>query len=484
MLRADRTTSRWCGCARARSPASPPRSRPPRCAARPRGDLLVVGWGTHLRLDRRSGERSCSNKARAVSHVHLRYLNPLPSDLGDILSRFKKVLVPEMNLGQLVKILRAEYLVDAVGLNKIQGLPVQGLGNHQPHQSHVGGVVLMATTSASPKLTRKDFVSDQDVRWCPGCGDYAILAQVQKVMPELGRSAGEHRLHFRHRLLEPLPLLHEHLRFPQHPRPCAGDRHGAESSRGPTSSVWVATGDGDALSIGGNHFIHVMRRNLDINILLFNNRIYGLTKGQYSPTSEQGKITKSTPIGSVDHPFNPISVALGADGTFVARSDRRRSQTSAGYHPACVRASRNRVRRDPAELQHLQRRRLRRSHRERIKADHQLVLEHGKPLVFGKNRDKGIRMNGMRPEVVSRRRQDLRQHRGARREQPRARVHARKFRASDAGSNRRVLFDLAADLRRCNEQADHRRGCQGQRRSAEAAQRRRHLDPGAHSSPF
>jgi pyruvate/2-oxoacid:ferredoxin oxidoreductase beta subunit len=175
------------------------------------------------------------------------------------------------------------------------------------------------TTMAAPKLTRKDFVSDQDVRWCPGCGDYSILAQVQKVMPELGlprenfvfisgigcssrfpyymNTYGFHSIHGR------APALATGLKISR-----------------PELSVWVVTGDGDGLSIGGNHLIHALRKNVGLKILLFNNRIYGLTKGQYSPTSELGKVTKSTPAGSVDYPFNPIAVAMGVDATFVARS--------------------------------------------------------------------------------------------------------------------------------------------------------------------
>ena len=167
--------------------------------------------------------------------------------------------------------------------------------------------------------TRKDFASDQEVRWCPGCGDYAVLAAVQSFMPELGlrrenvvfvsgigcssrfpyymNTYGMHSIHGR------APAI----------------ATGLSSSR-PDLSVWVVTGDGDALSIGGNHLIHALRRNVNLKILLFNNQIYGLTKGQYSPTSEVGKITKSTPMGSLDAPFNPVSVALGAEATFVARS--------------------------------------------------------------------------------------------------------------------------------------------------------------------
>src|ERR1700728_1312795 len=178
---------------------------------------------------------------------------------------------------------------------------------------------------ADEKLSTKDFKSDQEVRWCPGCGDYAILAAFQSFLPELGiprenvvvisgigcssrlpyyvDSYGMHSIHGR------APAI----------------ASGLAASR-TDLSVWVITGDGDALSIGGNHLIHALRRNVNIKILLFNNRIYGLTKGQYSPTSEQGKVTKSTPFGSLDHPFNPVSLALGADATFVARtidSDRK-----------------------------------------------------------------------------------------------------------------------------------------------------------------
>jgi 2-oxoglutarate ferredoxin oxidoreductase subunit beta len=174
-------------------------------------------------------------------------------------------------------------------------------------------------TTALPLLTRKDFASDQEVRWCPGCGDYAILAAVQGFLPELGlprenivfvsgigcssrfpyylNTYGLHSIHGR------APAIATGL-----------------STTRPDLSVWVITGDGDALSIGGNHLIHALRRNVNLTILLFNNRIYGLTKGQYSPTSEVGKITKSTPMGSLDRPFNPVSLALGAEATFVART--------------------------------------------------------------------------------------------------------------------------------------------------------------------
>tara|TARA_B110001454_G_scaffold61508_1_gene59917 strand:+ start:407 stop:1417 length:1011 start_codon:yes stop_codon:yes gene_type:complete len=169
------------------------------------------------------------------------------------------------------------------------------------------------------KLKKKDFVSNQDIRWCPGCGDYTILSTVQKVFPELGIP--------KHQFLI-VSGIGCSSRFPYYMN-CYGFHSihgrapavatGAKLSN-PDLSVWVITGDGDAMSIGGNHLIHVLRRNIDMNILLFNNRIYGLTKGQYSPTSEVGKKTVSTPMGSLDYPFNPPSLALGSGGTFVARA--------------------------------------------------------------------------------------------------------------------------------------------------------------------
>jgi 2-oxoglutarate ferredoxin oxidoreductase subunit beta len=187
----------------------------------------------------------------------------------------------------------------------------------------IGGLDGVPTTE--DKQTAKDFTSDQEVRWCPGCGDYAVLAAVRQFLPTLGikrentvfvsgigcssrfpyylNTYGMHSIHGR------APAIATGL---------------ATSRR--DLSVWVVTGDGDALSIGGNHLIHALRRNVNLKILLFNNRIYGLTKGQYSPTSEVGKVTKSTPLGSVDHPFNPVSLALGAEATFVGRaidSDRK-----------------------------------------------------------------------------------------------------------------------------------------------------------------
>jgi 2-oxoglutarate ferredoxin oxidoreductase subunit beta len=172
---------------------------------------------------------------------------------------------------------------------------------------------------ATATLTRKDFTSDQEVRWCPGCGDYAILAAVQAFLPELGIPT--HKMVFVSGIgcsgrftyyMDTYGMHGIHGRAP-------AIATGLATSR-PDLSVWVVTGDGDALSIGGNHLIHTLRRNVNLKILMFNNQIYGLTKGQYSPTSEEGKVTKSTPFGSLDHPFNPVALALGAEASFVARS--------------------------------------------------------------------------------------------------------------------------------------------------------------------
>ena len=249
-------------------------------------------------------------------------------------------------------------------------------------------------------LSRKDFVSDQEVRWCPGCGDYAILAQVQRVMPEL--NVPRENVVF-------ISGIGCSSRFPYymntygfhtiHGRAPAFAT-GLKVSR-PELDVWVVTGDGDGLSIGGNHLIHVLRRNVDLKILLFNNRIYGLTKGQYSPTSEVGKVTKSTPVGSVDFPFNPITVALGVSATFVARTvdveQKHLGETIKRAH----------AHRGASFIEILQNCNIfndgafEEVSDKQIKADHQLVLRHGQPLIFGKNQDKGIKMNGQRAEVVT-----------------------------------------------------------------------------------
>ncbi|MEV8632148.1 2-oxoacid:ferredoxin oxidoreductase subunit beta [Streptosporangium sp. NPDC051023] len=190
------------------------------------------------------------------------------------------------------------------------------------------GLGLSPVPKSGVKLSMKDFKSDQEVRWCPGCGDYAILAAMQGFLPELG--VPKERIVFVSGIgcSSRFPYYLDTYGFHSIHGRAPAIATGLASSR-PDLSVWVITGDGDGLSIGGNHLIHALRRNVNLNILLFNNRIYGLTKGQYSPTSEIGKITKSSPVGSIDRPFNPVSLALGAEATFVARtidSDRRHLQ--------------------------------------------------------------------------------------------------------------------------------------------------------------
>ncbi len=256
------------------------------------------------------------------------------------------------------------------------------------------------STPAAAPLTRKDFASDQEVRWCPGCGDYSILAQVQRTLPELGlprenivivggigcssrfpyymNTYGIHTIHGR------APAF----------------ATGIKASN-PDLSVWVITGDGDGLSIGGNHLLHVLRRNVDLRILLFNNRIYGLTKGQYSPTSLPGARTASTPVGSIDHPVEPVRFALGAGGTFVARVvdvDAQPFQTTikrAAEHEgtAFVEILQNcPIFNDGAFVQLAEK---------KSRPAHALYVEHGKPLVFGEKKELGIALDStMRPRVV------------------------------------------------------------------------------------
>jgi 2-oxoglutarate ferredoxin oxidoreductase subunit beta len=250
-----------------------------------------------------------------------------------------------------------------------------------------------------PTYTRKDFASDQTVRWCPGCGDYAIIAGVQKMLPSLGiakenivfisgigcssrfpyymNTYGIHSIHGR------APTLATGLKIAR-----------------PELSVWVVTGDGDGLSIGGNHLLHACRRNIDLNILLFNNRIYGLTKGQYSPTSLPGTKTKSSPMGSIEPAFNPVAVALGAEATFIART----MDTLTRHLEATLKAATEHTGTSFIEIfqncvifnngawDHVA--------DKNVQDDNAIFLEHGQPMVFGKDKDKGLRLNGLRLEVV------------------------------------------------------------------------------------
>lgn len=258
----------------------------------------------------------------------------------------------------------------------------------------------VAILDQDPKLSPKDFISSQEVKWCPGCGDYSILKQVQTVFPDLGVPKEDFVF---------ISGIGCSSRFTYYM-----DTYGMHSIHGravaiaegvkianPKLSVWVISGDGDSMSIGGNHFIHAFRRNLNLHYLMFNNQIYSLTKGQYSPTSEKGKVTKTSPQGSVEEPFNPAELALGAHASFVART----------------------LDRDPKHMQVM----LKRAHAfqgtsfvevyqncpifndgaffsfsdKESKSETAIQLEHGKPLIFGLQADKGIKLDGLNPKVVS-----------------------------------------------------------------------------------
>src|ERR1041385_6216404 len=260
----------------------------------------------------------------------------------------------------------------------------------------------METTPQIPppeKFTAKDLVTDQDVRWCPGCGDYSILKQAQTVIPDLGIARENIVFISGIGCSSRFPYYMETFGMHSIHGRATAVASGLKATR-PELSVWIVTGDGDGLSIGGNHTIHLLRRNFDLNILLFNNQIYGLTKGQYSPTSEEHKITKSTPFGSIDHPFNPLALALGADATFVARSmdrDPKHLQTMlvrANNHKGAsfleIYQNCNIFNDGAFEIYP----------EKKTKAAETIFLEKGKPLLFGANREKGIMLDGFTPKVV------------------------------------------------------------------------------------
>ncbi|MEE9119483.1 MAG: 2-oxoacid:ferredoxin oxidoreductase subunit beta [Calditrichia bacterium] len=249
------------------------------------------------------------------------------------------------------------------------------------------------------QFSRDDLVTDQDPRWCPGCGDYSILSQIRKVLPEIGvpkenivwvsgigcssrfpyyiNTYGIHGIHGR----------------------AAAIASGVKLAN-PDLSVWVATGDGDALSIGGNHFIHLFRRNINVNMVLFNNQIYGLTKGQYSPTSEHGKVTKSSPLGSIEHPFNPVALAIASGATYVARSMDRDPHhlaemiKKAASHngTSFIEVYQNCNIFNDGVFLHLT--------DKKVRADNVIYLEDGQPLIYGKNKDKGLMFNGVTFDVI------------------------------------------------------------------------------------
>ncbi|MBC8456316.1 2-oxoacid:ferredoxin oxidoreductase subunit beta [bacterium] len=251
----------------------------------------------------------------------------------------------------------------------------------------------------SLNLTKKDFVTENEVRWCPGCGDYGILSSIQKTFASLGEKKENFAV---------ISGIGCSSRFPYYM-----DTYGIHGIHGraipiatgvklanPALSVWVITGDGDGISIGGNHFIHAMRRNVDVNVVLFNNRIYGLTKGQLSPTSELGKITKSSPFGSIDAPFNPATLALGAGAPFVARSlDRNMKHMSEMIRRAYqhfgatfIEVYQNCVIFNDGAFNNIT--------DKETKDDFSLMLEHKKPMIFGKESSKGIHLDGNIPRAV------------------------------------------------------------------------------------
>ena len=253
---------------------------------------------------------------------------------------------------------------------------------------------------SGPMLQAKDFKSDQMVRWCPGCGDFAILSAVQKAMPAVG--VPKENVVF-------VSGIGCSSRFPYYM-----NTFGFHSIHGraltlatglkcsnPALSVWVVTGDGDCLSIGGNHLLHALRRNVDVKVLLFNNRIYGLTKGQYSPTSEMGKKTKSSPMGTIDVPLNPIAVALASEASFVARAvatdlpSLGEILARAAKHKGSVfiEILQNCVVFNDGAWDSVAER--------EVRDDKMLSVAHGRPMIFGKNKEKGIRLNGLEPEVVT-----------------------------------------------------------------------------------
>jgi len=247
--------------------------------------------------------------------------------------------------------------------------------------------------------TRADFSSDQSVRWCPGCGDYAILAQAQKVFPDLGVSKENFVFISGIGCSSRFPYYMNTFGFHTIHGRAPAIASGVKLSN-PDLSVWVVTGDGDGLSIGGNHTIHLLRRNLDINVMLFNNRIYGLTKGQYSPTSEIGKVTKSSPLGSLDRPFNPLTLALGAGATYVARTIDRETK----HMQAMI--SRSYGHKGTSFLEIYQNCNIFNDGAfgpmtdKESKADSVLWLENGQPMVFGKEKNRGIRLDGNTPMIV------------------------------------------------------------------------------------
>lgn len=265
---------------------------------------------------------------------------------------------------------------------------------------HVLDSIANAPTMSDVELTPKDFKVDIDVRWCAGCGGFSILSQVQRILPELG--IAKEKITF-------VSGIGCSSRFPYYI-----DTYGFHSIHGralavasglkiarPDLSIWVPTGDGDCMSIGGNHFIHACRRNVDINVLMFNNEVYSLTKGQYSPTSQPGQITKTSPMGVIDNPFNPAALALGAGASFVARAvDSDVKELAYLFERAAkhkgisfVEIYANCVIFNDGAFENFR--------NKKLAKDNTVKIEHGKPLIFGEDRDKAIKLDGFSPVVYN-----------------------------------------------------------------------------------
>ena len=250
------------------------------------------------------------------------------------------------------------------------------------------------------QYTKKDFVSDQEVKWCAGCGDFSILSAVQSALPEMGVNKEDFVF---------VSGIGCSSRFPYYV-----DTYGVHSLHGraaaiasgvkvanPKLSVWMMTGDGDSMAIGGNHFIHILRRNIDVNIVLFNNRIYGLTKGQYSPTTPLGQVTKTSPYGTIEHPFKPGELAMGAEGTFFARAvdtnpkmmkeifieaEKHKGTSLVEVLQNCV-IFNNKIHQTITAKD--------------VRDDHQVYLKHGEKMIFGKEKNKGLVLDGLKIKAVT-----------------------------------------------------------------------------------
>ncbi len=254
-------------------------------------------------------------------------------------------------------------------------------------------------TEQKANLTFKDFKSDQEVRWCPGCGDHAILNSIQKAMAELGTPKEKYAIISGIGCSSRFPYYMDTYGFHGIHGRAAAIASGVKVANSDLS-VWEITGDGDSLAIGGNHFIHLVRRNISVNLVLFNNEIYGLTKGQYSPTSKKGILTKTSPFGTIEAPFHPGELVIGAQGKFFARTIDTNVKLStkifieAGEHEGAsvVEVLQNCVIFNDKTFAEI-------SDRE-VKEERQIILEHGKPMIFGKNRDKGLVLDGLKLKVV------------------------------------------------------------------------------------